>query len=231
MLPSNCCVHSCSKWHRCNALNISAEVMGPCVPAGIWPGIYCTLPTGDYMSGTCMAWADSLEQPPVVTELDNITSVKQQNGKVCPKSRRFGDGEWRMCWLNSQQLVVLLQPQCKRAGWSGASSWSGCRSEIWAPRVRLPLHHRANIGAGDASRVLWAEAGAGTPKPAGHQFLLCAQGLDYTKNKFSSFLIRNVGVLPISKILNIAQLDMYFLYLCICCIIPGRQALSWAYGV
>lgn len=47
---------------------------------------------------------------------------------------------------------------------------------------------------GGASRALWAEAEQElTPSPDGHLFLVCAQGLDYTNNKFSPFLIRNVG--------------------------------------
>lgn len=51
------------------------------------------------------------------------------------------------------------------------------------------------------------------PNPGGHRFLVCAQGPDYTKNKFLSFLIRNVSFLPISKVLNIAKLNTHFLYL------------------
>lgn len=50
-----------------------------------------------------------------------------------------------------------------------------------------------------------------TPSPAGYQFV--QWGLDYTKNNFSSFLIRNLGGLPITKILNKAQLDTDFLHL------------------
>lgn len=49
------------------------------------------------MSGTCLTWAGSLEQPTVMRgwrpnrELYNAASVKQWNGKAHPKGRRAGD--------------------------------------------------------------------------------------------------------------------------------------------
>lgn len=72
MFPLNCCVHPHSKWHCCNVLNISAEVMGPVCSCQDLTRIS----HDDCMSGTCLTWADSLEQPLVMRGCRPNTAVQ-----------------------------------------------------------------------------------------------------------------------------------------------------------
>lgn len=82
------------------------ESWGSCVPAGIWPG-FQDLTVPFLLMPACQerlwlgltAWHSLWEWEAVgQTEFYNTASAKQQNGQVCPKSRRFGDGELRMHW-------------------------------------------------------------------------------------------------------------------------------------
>lgn len=139
------------------------------VPARIWPGFDCTLPTDACMSGTCMTWADSLEQPLGMRGCRPSWVLQYCLSKAakweCLSKEQEIWGWWVkdvLAVLNSHQLVVLLQPQCKCAAWSGASSWSRCRSEIWAPESGCPWATERVQEHGGASWGLWAEAWAGT---------------------------------------------------------------------